>query len=140
MATLEESIDIGCPVNMTQDDLRTYFLLRALGQYAAPGTGIEWNPSNDVLLDREFDFEPTADGGTRLTEKVTDGSAPRPDEPACRQTALRRWRPSANSSMIFELKAGRSAGRRLETRPLSLRTSSSTQRAPAFWRSVRSVG
>lgn len=32
MATLEESIDIGCPVNMTQDDLRTYFLLRALGQ------------------------------------------------------------------------------------------------------------
>ena len=65
---------------------------------------------------------------------------PRPDEPACRQTALRRWRPSANSSMIFELKAGRSAGRRLETRPLSLRTSSSTQRAPAFWRSVRSVG
>jgi len=35
MATLEESIDIGCPVNMTQDDLRTYFLLRALGQYAA---------------------------------------------------------------------------------------------------------
>jgi hypothetical protein len=125
---------------MTQDDLRTYFLLRALGQYAAPGTGIEWNPSNDVLLDGELDFEPTADGGTRLTEKVTDGSAPRPDEPACRQTALRRWRPSANSSMIFELKAGRSAGRRLETRPLSLRTSSSTQRAPAFWRSVRSVG
>ena len=75
MATLEESIDIGCPVNMTQDDLRTYFLLRALGQYMARDTGIEWNPSNDVLLDREFDFEPTADGGTRLTEKVTDGAA-----------------------------------------------------------------
>ena len=69
MATLEESIDIGCPVNITQDDLRTYFLLRALGQYAAPDTGIEWNPSNDVLLDGELDFEPTADGGTRLTEK-----------------------------------------------------------------------
>lgn len=55
---MEESIDIGCPVNMTQDDLRTYFLLRALGQYAARDTGIEWNPSNDVLLDRKFDFEP----------------------------------------------------------------------------------
>jgi hypothetical protein len=36
MAPLKESIDIGCPVYVTQDDLRTCFFRRALGEYAAP--------------------------------------------------------------------------------------------------------
>src|SRR5262245_62062520 len=44
--------------------------------------------------------------------------------------------PSQNSSIIFRLKAGRSAGLRLVTRPLSTTTCSSTQSAPAFLRSV----
>jgi len=36
MATFEESNDVGCPVDMMQDDLRTSFLRPALGRYAAP--------------------------------------------------------------------------------------------------------
>jgi hypothetical protein len=55
MATCEGSIDSGCPVNMSQDDLRTSFLRRALGHYAAPDTGIAWDPSDDVLLDGEWE-------------------------------------------------------------------------------------
>ena len=62
MATFEESIETDCPVGMTQDDLRTYFFRRALGQYEAPDTGVEWNPSDDALIDGEFDFEPSGDG------------------------------------------------------------------------------
>src|SRR5436309_490982 len=49
-------------------------------------------------------------------------------------------RPSANSSMIFALNAGRSSGLRLETRPWSTTTSSSTHSAPAFRRSVCKLG
>ncbi len=71
MATIEESAKIGCPVDVTERDLDTYFFRRALGQYEAPDTGIEWNPSDDVLLDGEFEFAATDDGGTRLTVKVS---------------------------------------------------------------------
>ena len=48
----------------------------------------------------------------------------------------RSWTPSANSSTIFSLNAGRSLGERLVTSPLSTTTSSSTQLAPAFFRSL----
>src|SRR5205823_14727138 len=48
--------------------------------------------------------------------------------------------PSANSSIIFLLNAGMSSGLRLVTSPLSTTTSSSTQLAPAFVRSVLSDG
>src|SRR5205807_5211047 len=45
-------------------------------------------------------------------------------------------RPSANSSIIFRLKAGISEGLRLVIRPLSTFTSLSTQLPPAFFTSV----
>src|SRR5690606_9477733 len=45
-------------------------------------------------------------------------------------------RPSANSSIILRLNAGRSFGLRLETSPRSTTTSSSTHSAPALRRSV----
>ncbi len=48
--------------------------------------------------------------------------------------------PSATSSTSFALNAGRSSGLRLETRPWSTCTSSSTHVAPALRRSVCSVG
>jgi PPOX class probable F420-dependent enzyme len=48
--------------------------------------------------------------------------------------------PSAISSTSFALNAGRSSGVRLETRPLSTTTSSSTQFAPALTRSVLRLG
>src|SRR3569833_154983 len=48
--------------------------------------------------------------------------------------------PSANSSIIFLLNAGRSSGRRLVTKPLSTTTSSSTQCVLAFFRSVCNEG
>ena len=48
--------------------------------------------------------------------------------------------PSANSSTIFEQNAGRSSGLRLETRPSSCATSSSTQLAPALRMSVCRLG
>src|SRR5690349_16473175 len=49
-------------------------------------------------------------------------------------------RPSANSSIIFALNAGRSEGLRDETMPRSTTTSWSTQRAPAFCKSVFTDG
>jgi hypothetical protein len=48
--------------------------------------------------------------------------------------------PSANSSIIFRVKAGMSSGLRLDTNPLSTTTSSSTQRAPALRMSTRIAG
>src|ERR1700733_3376888 len=48
--------------------------------------------------------------------------------------------PLPNSSSIFWLKAGMSAGFLLETRPSSTTTSRSTQLAPAFFRSVFKEG
>src|SRR5581483_3722562 len=50
------------------------------------------------------------------------------------------WTPSANSSSILALKAGRSSGLRLVTRPWSTTTSWSTQSPPALRMSVCSVG
>src|SRR5262245_54866789 len=50
------------------------------------------------------------------------------------------WPPSPISSMILRLKAGRSSGLRLVTRPLSTTTSSSTQRPPALRTSVLMAG
>ena len=70
MATFEESIDVDCPVRMTQKDLQTCFFRRAVGQYEAPDTGVEWNPSDDALIVGDFDFAPTG-SGTRLTAKIT---------------------------------------------------------------------
>src|SRR5207237_522892 len=55
-----------------------------------------------------------------------------PAWPECRRVA--------NSSSILRLNAGRSAGLRLETSPLSTTTSSSTHFAPAFLRSACSEG
>src|SRR5690625_5051445 len=52
---------------------------------------------------------------------------------------LQCW-PSANSSSILRLKAGRSRGLRLVTSPRSVTTSSSTQLAPALRMSVRRDG
>jgi hypothetical protein len=88
MGTFEESIDTDCPVRMTQEDLQTYFFRRAVGQYGAPDTGVEWTPSDDALIDGEFDFEPTG-GGTRITVKITydpaELAADGGDEAALRQ-------------------------------------------------------
>src|SRR6266550_3037473 len=50
------------------------------------------------------------------------------------------WTPSANSSIIFLLKAGISSGLREVTSPLSTTTSWSTHCAPALRRSVASDG
>ena len=50
------------------------------------------------------------------------------------------WTPSANSSIIFLLKAGMSSGLRDVTRPLSTTTSWSPHSAPALRRSVASDG
>src|SRR5215217_132645 len=57
-----------------------------------------------------------------------------------RASACSAWVPSANSSTILALKAGRSSGLRLVTRPRSVWTSSSTQAPPAFSMSVRMLG
>src|SRR4029453_4237543 len=54
--------------------------------------------------------------------------------------ACSSWTPSANSSTSLALKAGRSSGLRLVTRPRSVWTSSSTQVPPAFSTSVRMLG
>src|SRR4051794_35366136 len=59
---------------------------------------------------------------------------------ACVFSAASSCLPSANSSTIFALNAGRSSGFRLETRPASTTTSLSTQFAPALARSVCRLG
>jgi hypothetical protein len=78
MATFEESIDVGPPVHVTKHDPRISCFRRAMGQYAAPDAGIEWNHSDEALLHREFEFEPTGGGG-RLKAKVTYNAARRND-------------------------------------------------------------
>ena len=62
------------------------------------------------------------------------------DAPVPAGSGALAWRPSQNSSTILAQKAGRSSGLRLETRPWSTWTSSSTQVAPALRRSVCSDG
>jgi|BarGraNGADG00212_2_1021979.scaffolds.fasta_scaffold38310_1 hypothetical protein len=75
MTTMEESIEIGCPPHVTEDDLRNYFFRRAVGQYGAPDIGLTWNPSDDVIVDGTFVFTPTANGSTELTVTVTYDAA-----------------------------------------------------------------
>src|SRR5690606_1784842 len=69
------------------------------------------------------------------------GYAPPPSVvPWAVQACCSAWVPSAISSTTFAQNAGRSSGLRLETSPASTTTSSSTQSAPAFSRSVRRLG
>jgi len=75
MTTMEESIEIGCPPDVTEDDLRNYFFRRAVGRYGAPDTGAIWNPSDDVIVDGTFAYTPTANGGTGLTVTITYDAA-----------------------------------------------------------------
>lgn len=70
MASMQESVAMGCPPSTVQDDLNTYFFRRSIGQYQAPDTGLEWNPSDDALRDGEFRYEPIEGGGTKLTATV----------------------------------------------------------------------
>jgi hypothetical protein len=70
MATVQESVRMGCPPHTVQDDLNTYFFRRSIGQYQAPDTGVVWHPSDDVLRDGEFRFESIEGGGTRLIATV----------------------------------------------------------------------
>ena len=75
--------------------------------------------------------------GAELVARV-----PRRQAPA-RAVAPSSWTscsPSANSSTIFAQKAGRSSGLRLDTRPWSVTTSSSTTLPPALRMSVRIEG
>jgi len=55
VVTLEESIDMDRPVDMSRDDLRTSWLRRALGRDAAPDTGSARYLRDDVLLDGEWE-------------------------------------------------------------------------------------
>jgi hypothetical protein len=75
MATIEESIDIGCPTTVTEDDLTDYFFRHAIGEFRAPHMGHAWDPGGDVILDGAFAFTATANGGSMLTVIVTyDGA------------------------------------------------------------------
>jgi hypothetical protein len=70
MATMEESVEVGCAPGTVQTDLITYFFRRSIGQYEAPDAGLGWNPGDDALRDGEFRYEPIEGGGTRLTARV----------------------------------------------------------------------
>ena len=70
MATMQESVEVGCAPNAVHEDLITYFFRRSIGQYQAPDTGLAWSPSDDLLRDGEFRYEPIEGGGTRLTASV----------------------------------------------------------------------
>jgi hypothetical protein len=61
---------MGCAPGAVQTDLVTYFFRRSIGQYEAPDAGLGWNPSDDVLRDGQFRYEPIDGGGTRLTASV----------------------------------------------------------------------
>lgn len=79
---------------------------------------------------------------TTLSATSTTGGNRRPSssvqsaESYLDDAAIAGCRPSVNSSIILELKAGMSSGLRLVTSPLSTTTSSSTQLPPAFFTSV----
>ena len=73
MSALEGSIDIGCPVNMTPNDLRTFFFRRFLGQHATPDMSSAWELGGDVMLDGELDCEPTAVGGDEVGGRQGSG-------------------------------------------------------------------
>jgi hypothetical protein len=71
MATIEESIDIGCPTSVTADDLKDYFFRHAIGEFRDTHMGHAWHPGGDVILDGAFAFASTDDGASTLTVTVT---------------------------------------------------------------------